>query len=173
MDPWVVAGQPLYGDEPDKFVPEWWLCGKEESEAACTERTNAWKRADIVSSHGKYSSSGKNVAIWEMYKVLPTLLLNFDVELQDQDKSGNVIDRFIRILPLISVFAAYAEEPFTRYDRVISRLMLQCSPQSMTASSRIRQTELYDGEHKRTRRELVDSVLLWSYLNHMDDHAKL
>ena len=78
-----------------------------------------------------------------------------------------------RILPLISVFAAYAEEPFTRYDRVISRLMLQCSPQSMTASSRIRQTELYDGEHKRTRRELVDFVLLWSYLNHMDDHAKL
>ena len=95
MHPWVVAGQPLYGDEPDKFVPERWLCGKEESEAACTERTNAWKRADIVSSHGKYSSSGKNVAIWEMYKVLPTLLLNFDVELQDQDKSGNVIDRFI------------------------------------------------------------------------------
>ena len=95
MNPWVLGRQTLYGDDPDEFRPERWLRAEEETEAAYTERMNAWKRADIVFSHGVHSCSGKQVAMMEMYKIFPSLLLNFDIELQDRSKSWNIINRFI------------------------------------------------------------------------------
>ena len=95
MNAWVLTRQPLFGDDADEFRPERWLRVEGETVVAHTERMNAWKRADIVFSYGVHSCSGKNVAMMEMYKVLPSLLLNFDIELQDPDKNWNVINRFI------------------------------------------------------------------------------
>ena len=94
MNPWVVSRQPLFGDDTDRFAPERWLRA-DESAVSYAARMNAWKRADIVFSHGHHSCSGKYVALMEIYKIVPTLLLNFDIELQDKEKSWNVINRFI------------------------------------------------------------------------------
>ena len=94
INSWIVNRQPLFGEVLDSFVPERWLQGDEETDVAFKERRNAWRRADLVFGGGSRSCTGKHIALLETYKLLPTLLLKYEIELRDPSEEWTVINRW-------------------------------------------------------------------------------
>ncbi|OAL28580.1 hypothetical protein AYO22_02774 [Fonsecaea multimorphosa] len=69
---WVVHRDPtVYGDHPDEFRPERWLTGN----------VKEMKRHMYQFGGGGHLCIGRNLALFEMNKILPQLLANFDLEL--------------------------------------------------------------------------------------------
>ncbi|KAL9106661.1 MAG: hypothetical protein Q9227_008313 [Pyrenula ochraceoflavens] len=97
MNPWVVNRQrSLFGDDVDKFIPERWLrrCS-EESEEEYRERLNVWKRSDLFfGGGGSRSCTGKYIALMETYKLIPTILLEFDINLEHPETEWKTINRW-------------------------------------------------------------------------------
>lgn len=94
MSSWIVNRRPLFGEEAEAFVPERWLRGEGEGEEEYRERMNAWKRADLVFGGGSRSCVGKYIALLETYKVLPSLLLRFEIELEDPEQEWRTTNRW-------------------------------------------------------------------------------
>ncbi|GME65669.1 cytochrome P450 [Neofusicoccum parvum] len=85
VNAWVIHRDPsVFGDHPDDFIPERWLQSKNEDADHFTARIGAMKRADLTFGYGSRTCIGKNIALLEIYKVLPSLLLSFDISLADQ-----------------------------------------------------------------------------------------
>jgi len=79
---WAVnRDESIFGPEVDSFRPERWL-------KADTKDMN---RAFFSFGAGSRSCLGKNISMMEMSKFIPTLLLNFDLELADPNKEWEVI----------------------------------------------------------------------------------
>ena len=95
MNAWVVGRQDVFGADVDSFVPERWLQYDGEDEQAHQERVARMKRADLVFGAGSRSCTGRYIAFLEIYKVIPTLLLEFDVFLADEQHEWTTINRWI------------------------------------------------------------------------------
>ncbi|KAL1621649.1 hypothetical protein SLS56_009119 [Neofusicoccum ribis] len=84
VNAWVIHRDPsVFGDRPDDFIPERWMQSKNEDVDHFTARIGAMKRADLTFGYGSRTCIGKNIALLEIYKVLPSLLLSFDISFAD------------------------------------------------------------------------------------------
>ncbi|KAL8958172.1 MAG: hypothetical protein Q9193_004720 [Seirophora villosa] len=94
MNAWVVNRQSTFGENVDDFIPERWLRQGDESVEEHRIRTNKMKRADLTFGGGARACTGKYIAFLEIYKVVPALLLKFDINLVDQDADWVTINRW-------------------------------------------------------------------------------
>lgn len=80
ISPWTVHfDESVFGKDANEFSPGRWLQGEHETDSQYDERTRAMRRADLSWGHGDRSCIGKNIALCELYKLVATLYLLFDV----------------------------------------------------------------------------------------------
>ena len=94
LNAWVLNRQAIYGDNTDDFIPERWLQGDEEGNEEYKERIAKMNRADLTFGAGSRSCTGKYISLLEIFKAIPTLLLNFDVKLVDETQEWTTINRW-------------------------------------------------------------------------------
>ncbi|KAF7846490.1 hypothetical protein BT93_L4246 [Corymbia citriodora subsp. variegata] len=74
-NPWVVhRNQEVFGTDADAFRPERWLEAK-------PDQLREMKASMFQFGAGPRTCIGKNISLLEIYKLIPTFLLNFHVEL--------------------------------------------------------------------------------------------
>ncbi len=70
---WIVhRHKPTFGQDAEMYRPERWLEAKEE-------QLSAMNRAFLVFGAGPHTCVGKNIALLEVYKLVPSVLRAFDV----------------------------------------------------------------------------------------------
>jgi len=80
VNPWVVArDRSVYGEDADEYRPERWLEADEDG-------LKLMERNFLAFGAGSRTCLGKNISLLEMFKVVPQLLRDYDVELDDPDK---------------------------------------------------------------------------------------
>ena len=94
VNAWVSSRQSVFGSDVDQYVPERWLKGTNEDQEEYKERLGRMKRAELVFGSGTRSCLGKNISLLEIYKIVPTLFLNFEAELVDPSKPWVTINRW-------------------------------------------------------------------------------
>jgi cytochrome P450 len=91
MNAWVVHGdQNVFGPDADCFRPERWLQEEGETDAEYEARKKAMKDADLTFGAGNRICLGKNISLLEIYKVVATLFLLYDITLVDPKKDWEV-----------------------------------------------------------------------------------
>ncbi|GME58427.1 cytochrome p450 family protein [Neofusicoccum parvum] len=76
--PWVLhRNKSIYGEDAEDFRPDRWLD---------EEKKHDMHRYSFVFGGGSRTCIGKNIAMLEMSKVLPTLFMHFDIRLADPNK---------------------------------------------------------------------------------------
>ncbi|KAL9634238.1 MAG: hypothetical protein Q9164_004215 [Protoblastenia rupestris] len=77
MNPYVVnRHRPTFGDDPDEWRPERWLGHHEEHHRRLEQSV-------LTFGAGRRVCLGKNIAMLEMKKLVPALLLNYDIKILD------------------------------------------------------------------------------------------
>jgi cytochrome P450 len=80
MNPWVVhLDKKAYGSDAAEFRPERWLPQDGENAADFEARRRTMRETDLTFSQGDRVCMGKWVAIVEIYKLIATLFLLFEV----------------------------------------------------------------------------------------------
>ena len=90
MNPYVVNRGPVFGEDPESFRPERWLQGLDETDEAFRTRLAAMNAADLTFGAGSRMCCGMHIARVEVYKVIPTLIKRFRIELHDKEKQWKV-----------------------------------------------------------------------------------
>lgn len=87
MNPYIVGrNKTIFGDDADEFKPERWLRREGESEEAYKERMTLWNTAHLTFGGGSRICLGRNLSLMEVWKVVPTLIATFDIELVDKNE---------------------------------------------------------------------------------------
>lgn len=87
MNPYIVGrNKGVFGKDADEFRPERWLQQDGENDEAFKKRMQEWGNATITFGGGSRICLGRNLSMMEVYKVVPTLIANFDIELDDPKK---------------------------------------------------------------------------------------
>lgn len=81
INAWVVHLDPIFGLEQKSFNPERWLKDDHQDGHEYEARISAMKRASFAFGHGSRTCIGENVSFLEIYKLIPTLLLKFVLDL--------------------------------------------------------------------------------------------
>ncbi|KAK4937742.1 hypothetical protein LTR10_021687 [Elasticomyces elasticus] len=77
VNPWVVQrDRTIFGDDAHVFRPERWL-------EADTERFKIMDRAFLAFGGGSHTCIGRNISMMEMSKIIPSLLLEYDITRAD------------------------------------------------------------------------------------------
>ncbi|EGO59223.1 hypothetical protein NEUTE1DRAFT_121081 [Neurospora tetrasperma FGSC 2508] len=91
LNPWVVSrNKSIFGEDSDTFRPERWLQQPGEDDEAFHVRMQKWNAADLTFGNGSRICTGRNFAMFELYKVCATLLHRFEIELADPTKEWKV-----------------------------------------------------------------------------------
>ncbi|PYH32924.1 cytochrome P450 [Aspergillus neoniger CBS 115656] len=97
VNPWIIHRHAIFGKEVDRFVPERWLRGNDESEAKFQIRRQNMLGATLTFGAGPRTCIGKNISLLEIYKLIPSLLLAYKVELNDPEAEWEVVNAwFVR-----------------------------------------------------------------------------
>ncbi|KAF2090546.1 cytochrome P450 [Saccharata proteae CBS 121410] len=83
-----------FGEDAEVFRPERWLRMDGETQENFDNRIRTMKKADIFFSKGPRVCLGIHLAKLEIYKVVPTLVGLFDIELADPTKEMKYAERF-------------------------------------------------------------------------------
>ncbi|KAK3323775.1 cytochrome P450 [Cercophora scortea] len=87
MNPDVLAhNKGVYGDDVDEFRPERWLQAPGEDAEAYRVRMQRWNAADLGFGDGSRVCIGKTLALLEIYKVVATLVLRYEMVLEDPER---------------------------------------------------------------------------------------
>lgn len=87
MNPYIVGrNKKVFGADADDFRPDRWLQGEDESDEAFKKRMQIWATASLTFGGGSRICLGRNLSQMEVYKVVPTLISRFDIELNDPKK---------------------------------------------------------------------------------------
>ncbi|KAK6330384.1 hypothetical protein TWF696_003480 [Orbilia brochopaga] len=79
-NPWVVHRDPrVYGADADNFRPERWIEATDEQRAAM-------ERSDLVFGSGKRTCIGRNISLLEVHKLIPWMVLRYDILLVHPDQ---------------------------------------------------------------------------------------
>jgi cytochrome P450 len=90
-NPWVVQRRPeIYGDDVDTFRPERWL-------EASAEQLKDMKATMFQFGGGSRTCIGKHIALFSIYKFVPTLLRNFNMEQIREDEYQHQCVWMVRI----------------------------------------------------------------------------
>ncbi|EGE04287.1 benzoate 4-monooxygenase cytochrome P450 [Trichophyton equinum CBS 127.97] len=82
MSSWVTHHhEQTFGADCDKWRPERWLCEPEQAKYM--------EKCLLTFGAGHRNCIGKNIALLEIYKIVPTLLRRFHFELLDPDEGGD------------------------------------------------------------------------------------
>ncbi|EZF52947.1 hypothetical protein H103_04034 [Trichophyton rubrum CBS 288.86] len=82
MSSWVTHHhEQTFGADCDKWRPERWLCKPEQAKYM--------EKCLLTFGAGHRNCIGKNIALLEIYKIVPTLLRRFYFELLDPDEGGD------------------------------------------------------------------------------------
>lgn len=79
VNPWIIHRHPVFGAEVDSFIPERWLRREDETEAEFNSRKQNMVRATLTFGAGPRTCIGKNFSLLEMYKLIPSLFLTYQV----------------------------------------------------------------------------------------------
>ena len=89
MNPYVVGrNKKIFGEDADTFRSERWLRRDGETDAGFEERMKLYGSATLVFGGGSRICLGRNLSLTpvKVYKVVPTVVATFDVELEDQNE---------------------------------------------------------------------------------------
>lgn len=88
---WLVhRHKPTFGNDSDQFRPERWL-------EASEEQLSAMNRALTAFGAGPHTCVGKNIAILEINKLVPSILRAYDVSLFESLALNTVIDVWTKV----------------------------------------------------------------------------
>ncbi|KAJ9150018.1 Cytochrome P450 oxidoreductase [Pleurostoma richardsiae] len=78
ISPWVLHRNPEVFPEPNTFKPERWIIGE-----GCPDEDHLklMNRCFFAFGHGAHTCSGKHISIMEITKLVPSILLRYDLEL--------------------------------------------------------------------------------------------
>lgn len=80
MNPWVIsANRDVYGQDAAVFRPERWLQEEDETTEEYKTRLQRMNSCDLVFGAGSRICLGKNLALLEVYKLIPTLFSLYEV----------------------------------------------------------------------------------------------
>ncbi|RDK43857.1 cytochrome P450 [Aspergillus phoenicis ATCC 13157] len=97
VNPWIIHRHAIFGKEIDRFVPERWLRGNDESEAEFKMRRQNMLGATLTFGAGPRTCIGKNISLLEIYKLIPSLLLAYKIELSEPEAEWEVVNAwFVR-----------------------------------------------------------------------------
>ncbi|RAK98280.1 cytochrome P450 [Aspergillus ibericus CBS 121593] len=97
VNPWIIHRHAVFGQEVDRFIPERWLRGNGESETEFQARRQNMLGATLTFGAGPRTCIGKNISLLEMYKLIPSLLLAYEVELTEPEAEWEVVNAwFVR-----------------------------------------------------------------------------
>ncbi|KAI4858685.1 cytochrome P450 oxidoreductase [Hypoxylon rubiginosum] len=82
LNPWILHRNPDVFPDPDKFWPERWL-----SSVTSEEQRRLMNRSFLTFGHGAHTCSGRWISMMEATKLIPTLLMCYDMELEDGGKT--------------------------------------------------------------------------------------
>lgn len=78
-NPWIIHRHPVFGTDVDSFIPERWLRSEDETEGEFNSRKQNMVRATFTFGAGPRTCIGKNISLLEMYKLIPSLFLTYQV----------------------------------------------------------------------------------------------
>ncbi|RFU30678.1 hypothetical protein B7463_g5667, partial [Scytalidium lignicola] len=91
ISPWATHfGKETYGEDAHNFNPDRWLQSPNETKDRYDERLLAMNRADLSWSFGERACIGKDIAKYEVYKVIATLHSLFGIRLIDPISEWNI-----------------------------------------------------------------------------------
>ncbi|KAH0848185.1 putative cytochrome P450 [Fonsecaea pedrosoi] len=83
---WIMhRHKPTYGEDVEVFRPQRWLDATPEQQAAMNKALLVW-------GAGPNTCIGKNIAFLELYKVVPSVLRMFTLELADPEKEWKIFN---------------------------------------------------------------------------------
>lgn len=89
INPWVLhRDRRIFGDDAEEWEPKRWLDND-------TERVKYMDHHLLSFGAGKRTCLGKNIAILELTKLVPALLLRYNIELVDSEKEWRVINAWV------------------------------------------------------------------------------
>lgn len=95
MSPYILArNKSVFGEDADIFRPERWLRDDAggETEEQFQKRLLLMNQTDLSFGGGSRICIGKNMGLFQTYKVLATLITLFEIELADPKKEWKVIN---------------------------------------------------------------------------------
>ncbi len=102
---WVLHRRPeVFGQDVDSFRPERWI-------EASPEQLKEMKATMLTFGAGARTCLGKNISLLELYKLVPTFLRNFEIELRDESKYRLYCAWFVRHLNFNTVFKRRELQP--------------------------------------------------------------
>ena len=95
MNAWVVhRNKDTFGPDADTYNPDRWLKQPHESNDAFADRFNTMRRCDLTFGYGERVCLGRNISMIEIYKVIPSLLLRFEVQLAESERAWTTWNRW-------------------------------------------------------------------------------
>ncbi|KAL2439201.1 Cytochrome P450 monooxygenase [Exophiala dermatitidis] len=89
INPWVFHRSPnVFGPDAEQWNPSRWLTAHEK-------QTKHMEHSLLAFGAGKRSCLGKNIAMLELHKLVPALLLKFNLELADPQKEWDVSNAWV------------------------------------------------------------------------------
>jgi cytochrome P450 len=86
MNAWVLhRSEEIFGHDAGIFRPERWLQRPNEALEAFQERLHKMQQSEFTFGFGPRTCIGKNLSLLEIYKVVPTLFLSFDMAIVRAD----------------------------------------------------------------------------------------
>lgn len=80
LNPWVIhRNADVFGADVESFIPERWLPRDGESSEEFEARVKPMRESDLTFGAGSRVCIGRWLAIMEVYKIIPTILLRYDV----------------------------------------------------------------------------------------------
>ncbi|KAK3391826.1 cytochrome P450 [Sordaria brevicollis] len=87
MNPYIVGrNKKIFGEDADEFNPDRWLQREGESDEQYKERRSLYETASIAFGNGSRICLGRNLSQMELYKVVPTLIATYDIEMVDKEE---------------------------------------------------------------------------------------
>ena len=95
---WVLHRRPeIFGSDVDTFRPERWI-------EASPEKLKEMKATMFQFGAGPRTCLGKNISLLELYKLVPTFLRNFEIEMKEESLYRHYCAWFVRHLNFNTVF---------------------------------------------------------------------
>ncbi|EXF83956.1 hypothetical protein CFIO01_12420 [Colletotrichum fioriniae PJ7] len=69
----------VYGQDADVYNPERWMKKEAESNEECLERRGLMEKTELIFGQGSRTCIGKNIFVFEVLKVVATLVSHFEV----------------------------------------------------------------------------------------------
>ncbi|KAG7151097.1 Cytochrome monooxygenase vrtE like protein [Verticillium longisporum] len=113
MNPYIVGrNKGMFGADADEFRPDRWLQGDNECGEAYKERIQLWNAANLAFGGGSRICLGRHFSLMEVYKVVPSVISRFDVELADPNEKWWTCSRwFYRTKGIVCKLKARRKRP--------------------------------------------------------------